>query len=57
VWCETALDHSATHEWVSSIARSLQQRLEPIHVLADMRIEVAKPDVARRYSLSLNLFP
>jgi hypothetical protein len=32
-----------------------QQRLEPIHVLADMRIEVAQPDAARRYALRANL--
>src|SRR5262249_61953297 len=34
----------------------LKQRLEPLHVLADARIEVAEPDVARRYSLRANLF-
>src|SRR5262245_7056700 len=34
----------------------LQQRLEAIHVLADMRIEVAQADAARRYALRANLF-
>src|SRR5499427_9359504 len=33
-----------------------QQRLEPIHVLADVRIEVAQADAARRYALRANLF-
>src|SRR5262249_13455544 len=33
-----------------------QQRLEPIHVLADMRIEVAQADAARRYARRANLF-
>src|SRR5262249_33005413 len=33
-----------------------QQRLEAIHVLADVRIEVAQADAARRYALRANLF-
>src|SRR5262249_32628737 len=33
-----------------------QQRLEPIHVRADVRIEVAQADAARRYALRANLF-
>src|SRR6516165_12548271 len=33
-----------------------QQRLEAIHVLADVRIEVAKPDAAWRDALRANLF-
>src|SRR5262244_473782 len=32
-----------------------QQRLEAIHVLADVRIEIAQPDAARRYALRANL--
>src|SRR5260221_14526495 len=33
-----------------------QQRLEPIHVLADVRVEVAQADAARRDALRANLF-
>src|SRR5262245_65839932 len=32
-----------------------QQRLKPIHVLADVRIEVAQADAARRDALRANL--
>src|SRR5215831_19748313 len=33
-----------------------QQRLEPIHILADVRIEVAQANAARRDALRANLF-
>src|SRR5262249_26080926 len=33
-----------------------QQRLEPIHVLADVRIEVVQANAARRDALRANLF-
>src|SRR5258708_13522402 len=33
-----------------------QQRLEPIHVLADVRVEVAQAHAARRDALRANLF-
>src|SRR5262245_34555526 len=42
--------------WSVRSGDGLQQRLEPFHVLADVRIEVAESNIAGRYCLRPNLF-